>query len=64
MRICKGHEVVPICLVEARERGKDEDIFLIANWIGRCGEIVEMIVYDRRRRFLSIRRRTGFFEWG
>ncbi len=42
----QGEKVVPVTLVESSERCEDENGLLIANWVGCCCQIVEMVVDD------------------
>ena len=49
VRIGESEEIVPIALVKPSERSEDENGFLITDGVSRCGDIVEMVVNDRRR---------------
>ena len=41
-------DIIPVTLVEASEWGEDEDGLLVCNRVGRVGDIIEMVVNNRR----------------
>lgn len=49
VRVGQGQEVVPIFLVESGEGGEDEDLFIVLQRVGSAGEIIELVMYNRRR---------------
>ena len=48
VRVGEGKQVGPVFRVEAGEGGEDEDLFVLRRWVGRGGQVVELIVDNRR----------------
>lgn len=48
VRVAQLDEVVPVLLVEARERCEDQHALAVADWVGCGGDIVHVVVDDRR----------------
>ena len=55
MGVRKLEQVGPVFFVEACERCQDEDSFSIFDRMGCGREIVELVVYDRRRDSSAVR---------
>lgn len=49
VRVAQLDEVVPVFLVEARERREDQYALAVADWVGCGGDIVHVVVDHRRR---------------
>lgn len=54
VRVSQGHEVIPIAFVKASKGCEDQDRFFVGDRVRGVGDIVEMIVNNRRGRSLAI----------
>lgn len=54
VRIRELKEIFPISVVEASQRGQDEDGFAVRDGVGRSSEVVEMVVDYRRGCSLTV----------
>lgn len=50
----QSFKIVPVALIEASERCEDQNGLCVAGWIGGCCQVVEVIVYHRRRCSLAV----------
>lgn len=63
VRVCQGDNVLPVFIEESSERCEYEDLLVVELRRRGCGQVVQLIVDDgrRRQRLLSIICR-GFSE--